>query len=112
MAKPPQKDGFDTVIDFFIGAIFSDIGIGFIFLRAARSLRFVWNGHVFLICLLAGALIGGSLAALYRNQFWSNYDSYSIIPPMEESVSKEQKRILWGLLILGVASLGLLFLWV
>jgi hypothetical protein len=112
MAPPRQKDWLDIAIDFFFGAVFADFLVAFGFLRAAgRRFNLHWEWHTFWICLLATTLIAGSLAALYRNQFWSNYDTYSIIPPMEESVAKRSKIILWIVFSLGCASLGLLFIW-
>jgi len=111
MPEPPRKDWIDLIIDFFVGAAAGDLLVAFGFLKAAgRSFQIHWEWSTFWICLLATTLIAGSLAALYRNQFWSNYETYSIIPPLEESVSRTGKIILWSLFTLGCASLGLLFI--
>jgi hypothetical protein len=111
MAEPPRKDWLDIAIDFFFGAAFCDMWLALGFLRSAgHNYNFHWKWSTFWICLLATTLVGGSLAALYRNQFWSRYETYSVIPPLEESVSRRSKTILWILFALGCASLGLLLI--
>jgi len=106
---PPsnQKDWLDIAIDFFFGALFADVVYGLGILRGNPSWH--WRLNTFLIVLFAVTMIAGSLAALFRNQFWAKYETYSVIPPMEESVSKRAKIILWTLFALGCVSLGLLF---
>jgi len=106
MNAPPQKDWLDIAIDFFFGAAFVDFWIVVGFLRAAKLSAFAW--HPFWNCLVAATCIAGSLAALYRNQFWAKYETYSILPPMEESVSSRGKIVLWTIFGLGCASLALL----
>jgi hypothetical protein len=109
-SQPRQKDWLDIVVDFFFGAVFCDIWIAVCFARgAARAFDYRGDSFTFGIIMLAGALIAGSLAALYRDQFWSNWETYKVIPPMEESVAKWNKAILWSLFALGWLSLGLLF---
>jgi hypothetical protein len=49
------------------------------------------------------------MAALYRNQFWSGLETYSVIPPVERDVTRRAKVILWTVFGVGCASLGLLF---
>jgi high-affinity Fe2+/Pb2+ permease len=111
MSEPRQKDALDIAIDFFFGAAFADVVIALAFLRASgRGINLHWEWQTFWICLLAATLIAGSLAALYRNDFWSNYQTYSVIPPMEESVSKRSRILLWMLFAIGCASLGLLLI--
>jgi hypothetical protein len=111
MSEPRQKDSLDVAIDFFFGAAFADVVIALAFLRAGgRWINLHWEWATFWICMLAATLIAGSLAALYRNDFWSNYQTYSIIPPMEESVSKRSRILLWMLFAIGCASLGLLLI--
>jgi hypothetical protein len=112
MLMPPnrQKDGLDVAIDFFFGALFADGVFALGFWRASgRYYNVHWEWHTFWICLLAVTLIASSMAALFRTQFWARYETYSIIPPMEESVSRRSKIILWILFGLGCASWGLLF---
>jgi len=106
----PQKDWFDIIVDFIFGAIFCDVIIALGYLRGiARHMINQHHGSVLWVLLLASTLIGGSLAALFRNQFWSRYETYSIIPPREESVKKQAKIVLWTIFALGCASLGLLY---
>jgi hypothetical protein len=109
MAKPPPKDWLDIAIDFFFGAAFADLLVGAGFLKAARAYTFKWHPHAFEICLVAATLIGGSMAALFRNQFWASYERYSVIPPVEREVTLRAKVILWVAFGIGCASLGLLF---
>ena len=110
MGEPRRKDAFDIAIDFFFGALLGDAMVGLFFSRRVqRFYNIDFHTSTVLICLLAATLIFGSLAALYRNQFWSRYESYSIIPPQEETVSRPAKIMLWTLFTLGCASLGLLF---
>ena len=108
MAKPPPKDWIDVAIDFFFGAAFFDALVGLGFLRAARGFHFQWQWRTFEICVVAAALIGGSMAALFRNQFWSGIETYTVIPPVERDVTQRAKVILWFAFGLGCASLGLL----
>jgi hypothetical protein len=111
MAEPKQKDGLDIAIDFFFGAVAGDLAVAAFFSRRCQQFYQInFHTSTVLICLLAATLIFGSLAALYRNQFWSRCESYSIIPPMEETVSRAAKSILWMLFALGCASLGLLLI--
>jgi hypothetical protein len=109
MARPPPKDWMDIAIDFFFGSAAADLVVGYIFLKAARAYSFQWHWHTFEICVTAAALIGGSMAALYRNQFWSGLETYSVIPPVERDVTRRAKVILWTVFGVGCASLGLLF---
>jgi hypothetical protein len=111
MSEPRQKDVLDIVIDFFFGALAGGVGVAAFFSR--RSQQFYdahWQGSTIWISLLGATLISGSLAALYRNQFWSSVETYSVIPPMEETVSKTAKIILWILFAIGCGSFGLLAL--
>jgi hypothetical protein len=110
MPEPKQKDWFDIAIDFFFGALISDVVYGLAVLRGGGRSGWLWRWDTVSIILFAITLIAGSLAALFRNQFWSHYETYSIIPPMEETVSKPAKIILWLLFAIGCASLGLLFI--
>ena len=109
MPPPRQKDGLDVAIDFFFGALFADVVVALGFLRGHRW-NWQWQWSTLWICLLAATLTAGPLAALFRNQFWARYETYSVIPPMEESVSRRSKIILWILFGLGCASWGLLFI--
>jgi hypothetical protein len=111
MSAPPQKDWLDIAIDFFFGAVFADFVIGFGLLRESGSSGWLWRWDTVGIVLFAITSIAGSLAALYRNQFWSRYETNSIIPPMEESVSKRGKIVLWTIFALGCGSLVLLAVW-
>ena len=111
MADTKQKDALDTAIDFFFGAVFADVVYGLGLLRNSGHNGWLWRWDTVLIILFAITMIAGSLAALFRNQFWSKYETYSVIPPMEETVSRTAKVVLWTLFALGCASLGLLFIW-
>lgn len=104
----PQKDWLDIVIDFIFGAAFCDF---WIVVEYLRNMRYLTGNHwpALWVLLLASTLIGGSLAALFRNQFWAKYETYSIIPPMEESVKKQAQIVLWITFALGCASLSLLY---
>jgi hypothetical protein len=109
--EPKQKDVVDIAIDFFFGALAADLAVTLFFSRDSQIFYNAhWRGNAVWICLLAATLIFGSLAALFRNQFWSNYETYSNLPPMEEAVSPQAKVILWMLFAMGCASLGLLFI--
>jgi len=110
VTPPRQKDWLDLVVDFFFGAAFVDFWIGLGFLRASGyHLNIHWEWRTLYLSLLSATLIAGSLAALFRNHFWGSYDTYSVIPPMEESVSRKSKLILWILFALGCVSLAMLF---
>jgi hypothetical protein len=84
------------------------IGLGL--LRASGRTGWQWNSATVAVVLTSITLIAGSLAALYRNEFWSRYEGQSTIPRMEESISRSGKIVLWGLFAIGCASLGLLLL--
>jgi len=111
MSAPPQKDWLDLAIDFFFGAVFADVVYGLAFLRDSGRSGWLWQSDTALIILFAITMIAGSLAALFRNQFWAKYETYSIIPPSEETVSKPAKIFFGILFTLGCASLGLLLVW-
>lgn len=116
MAEPKQKDAVDIAIDFFFGAVLGNLlAIGTFSPRFRQTCRFFfniqWSSNDVLISIFAATLICGSLAALFRNDFWGAYSSYRQIPPMEETVSREAKVILWMLFAVGCASLGLFFIW-
>ena len=108
MPQQPQKDGLDTVIDFFFGALFGICSVIGVIFYCGDMTRM--DGKTWLVLFFAASLVCGSLAALARAQFWSKYESYKVIPSLEDGVSKGSGWILGSLLILGVASLGLLFI--
>ena len=111
MSAPPQKDWLDIAIDFFFGALFADIVVGFGLLRGSGRAGWLWRWDTVGLVLFAITAIAGSLAALYRNQFWSRYEGRPILPPMDETVSRPAKIVLWSLFALGCASLGLVIIW-
>jgi hypothetical protein len=109
MPELPPKSSLNIAIDFFFGALGGDVVVAIGFLRAMRQNYYIDSAWAtFAVLILSATLIGGSLAALYRNQFWSSLETYSILPPMEERLSTKSKMVLWSLFGLGCASLGLL----
>ncbi len=107
MRAPPQKDWLDIAIDFFFGAAFFDVLLLGAYFRAnGRWYNLSWGS--FELCLLAATCIAGSLAALYRNQFWSRWEHHQVIPPMEESVSRAGRIILWSIFAVGCGALWIL----
>lgn len=109
MSQPPPKDWLDIAIDFFFGALFGIFSvIGVIFHSGDMA---ALHGTTWLVFLLSASLICGSLAALARDLFWSKYETYTVIPPIKDSVSKRRQTILWIVFALGCASPVLLFIW-
>jgi len=107
-----EKDWLDVVLDFFYGAAFCDFWVGVCFFREMRSsLDSNIHWHVLFILLLTSTAIGGALAALFREQFWSGYEKASIIPPIQEKLSIRKRNILWVIFSLGCL-MPLSFFWI
>jgi hypothetical protein len=68
MSQPRQKDWLDIAIDFFFGAVFADVVVGFGLLRWS-GFDWNWRWDTVGIILFAITTIAGSLAALARNEF-------------------------------------------
>jgi hypothetical protein len=109
--EPPEKTLFVIVIDFVLGAIFADVIVSIYWMRAAARANLL-NSHSYWTVLLGTTLTAGALNGLFRNQFWSAFfQTNSMIPPIEEAVSKPCKIVLWVIFVFGCASLGLFFVW-
>jgi len=74
MAQPSEKDGYDLVIDFSLGAFFAGLAGGWGYIKTGSFYAFPTHG--FLLMALAWACIGGGLAALYLDLFWFLYGLY------------------------------------
>lgn len=110
MREIPEKTWLAIAIDFFFGAAFADFVMGFGWLRSAgREPHSDWSQ--LWILTIATTLIFGSLAALFRNDYWSGYETYTVIPPVEERLSKRSKLVLWSVFALGCVLPGLLLIW-
>jgi len=106
MSNPREKDALDLAIDFFFGAIFTGGAGGLFYARSGG-----WHFTVATLCVVVvtWAMMGGALAAMYRNVFWSALERYTLIPPIPERVSFRAKAILWS--VFGVA-LAMLILYI
>ncbi len=106
MSNPREKDALDLAIDFFFGAVFSGGAGGLLYARTGG-----WHFTVATLCVVVvtWAMMGGALAAMYREDFWASYERYTIIPPMRERVSLQARVILWS--VFG-AALAMLLLYI
>ena len=98
MAQAPEKDTLDLAIDFFFGAVFTGGAAGFVYVRTGG-----WHFTMENLCVMVvtWAMMGGSLAAMYRDVFWSALETYTLIPPIRQRVSRRARAILWS--VFGVA---------